>query len=109
MERRGCLRGRTDFSVLSLSGFGWTEARGIELSGSGLVLDRGRPASETESVVVRLEIVLPEQHRAIVAVARPVRSHGQHLAFRFVTVSEVDRLCLAEHLDLVHRRGGVLH
>lgn len=110
MERRTGLRGRTDFSVIASNGFFESLARGIELSGSGLVLDRGRPIGERDSeVILELRITLPERERPIVAWARPVRSEGAQQALRFVRLDDVDRLCLAEHLDLVQRRGGALN
>jgi len=96
--------------VTASSGLWHSAARGIELSGSGIVLDRGRDLAITDAhLLMRLTITLPERHRPIVAVARPVRCYGRQQALRFVTVSDVDRLCLAEHLDLVQRRGSVLH
>ncbi|HSC87255.1 MAG TPA: hypothetical protein VLC09_08300 [Polyangiaceae bacterium] len=110
MERRLGLRGRTDVQVTTTSGLWLSPARGIELSGSGILLDRGRPSSERDDqLVLRLAIVLPERHRPIEVIARPVRREGYQQALRFVSVSDVDRLCLAEHLDLVQRAGGVLH
>ncbi len=110
MERRLGLRGRTDVQVAASSGLWLTLARGIEVSGSGILLDRGREATERDDqLILRLTITLPEKQRAIEVVARPVRRYGNQQALRFVSLSDVDRLSLAEHLDLVHRRGGTLH
>lgn len=109
MERRLGLRGRTDFSVDLDNGFLASTVRGVELSGSGIVLDRGRLLDgRSEPFVVRLRIHLPERVRPIVTVARPIWSLGCQQAFRFVTISDVDRLSLAEHLDVVARAGTVL-
>jgi hypothetical protein len=106
MERRVGLRGRTDFAVTASNGFYDRQVRAVELSGSGIVLDQGREENpEKTPLYVRLEIRLPERRRPISALARPVRSYGQQQAFRFIQISDVDRLSLAEHLDVVHRRG----
>ena len=110
MERRLGLRGRTDFRVELHNGFLATAVRGVELSGSGIVLDRGPGRGRRdEPLLVRLTLHLPERVRPIVAVARPVWGFGQQQAYRFVTVDDVDRLSLAEHLDLVARAGTALH
>lgn len=107
MERRIGLRGRTDFSVTTTDGFSVREARGIELSGSGLLLDRG--AAPSLPLTLRIEIRLPERMRPILALARPVRSFGSQLALRFIQISDADRLTLAEHLDVVHQRGALMN
>ncbi|HSU37930.1 MAG TPA: glycosyltransferase family 9 protein, partial [Polyangiaceae bacterium] len=39
------------------------------------------------------------------ALARPVWTLGSQQAFRFVRISDADRLSLAEHVDLAARRG----
>lgn len=110
MERRVGLRGRTDFPVTASNGFYAREVRAVELSGSGIVLDHGRLVDPDKNpLYLRLEIRLPERRRSISAVARPVHAYGQQQALRFIQISEVDRLCLAEHLDLVHRRGVELN
>jgi hypothetical protein len=84
--------------------------RAVELSGSGIVLDQGRLVRpDKDPLYFRLEIQLPERRRLITAVARPVHSFGQQQAFRFIQISDVDRLSLAEHLDVVHRRGVELN
>lgn len=110
MERRIGLRGRTDFAVTTRDGYFSKRVRGVELSGTGIVLDQGRETS-TENSPVYLELVinLPERHRPIRAWARPVWSFGSQQAFRFIKISDVDRLTLAEHLDVVHHRGDLLN
>lgn len=109
MERRVGLRGRTDCSVKLRDGLWENQVRAIELSNSGIVLDRGREPRADQPLFVRLEICLPERRRAISAVARPVRSYGTQQALHFVKMHDVDRLTLAEHLDLVQRRGSTLN
>lgn len=110
MERRICLRGRTDFPVLLASGYRRLHGRGIEISPSGIIVDRGLWLEEGDQpLMMRLTIRLPERRRPISAIARHVRCFGSQQVLRFVEISDVDRLTLAEHLDIVHRRGSVLN
>lgn len=110
MERRIGLRGRTDFPVTMESGFWRYAVRGIEISGTGIILDRGRSLDESSvPLLMNLSIRLPERRRPISAVARHVRCFGSQQVLRFVSLSDVDRLNLAEHLDIVQRRGARLN
>jgi hypothetical protein len=111
MERRVGLRGRTDFPVLATNGYLAQACRGVEVSSSGIVVDRGRLIDDRRDapLFLRLSLQLPERVRPLTALARPVWSFGTHQALRFVTMSDVDRLTLAEHIDLVHRRGTPLN
>ncbi len=109
MIRRQGLRGRTDFKVIQREGKRVSLCRGIEVSASGIVVDRGRPiASRDQSLIQRFELRLPERLRALVAVARPVWARGSQQAFRIVRMSDSDRLTLAEHLDWLNVRGVAL-
>jgi hypothetical protein len=106
MERRVGLRARTDFGVIARDGALAAHCRGIEVSPTGIVLDRGRTVgSRDQRILVGLELRLPERFRALRAVARPVWSFGSQQAFKFVKMSDVDRLTLAEHLDLLRLQG----
>lgn len=111
MERRVGLRGRTDFPVLATNGYLAQACRGVEVSASGIVLDRGRVVEEGRDapLFLKLSLQLPERVRPLTALARPVWSFGSQQALRFVTMSDVDRLTLAEHIDLMHRRGTPLN
>ena len=98
---------RTDLQVIERSHASVVQCRGIELSPSGILLDRGRQsAARSTSLFVHLELVLPEQSRTIRVVARPVWRRGSQQALKFIRISDADRLSLAEHLDLLERRGG---
>lgn len=106
MNRRVGLRARTDFAVVARDGILAARCRGIEVSSGGIVLDRGRPVlSCHERIIMPLEMQLPERHKPLFALARPVWSFGTHQAMKFVRISDVDRLTLAEHLDLLSMRG----
>jgi hypothetical protein len=106
MERRVGLRARTDFRVIARDGSLESHCRGIEVSTTGIIVDRGKPvARRDQRLLLGLELRLPERLRALKAVARPVWSRGNQQAFRFVKMSDVDRLTLAEHLDVLRFRG----
>lgn len=111
MERRVGLRGRTDFGVYAVNGQLRQQCRGVEVSVTGIVIDRGRPVDDGRDVplYLRLELRLPERVLPLTALARPVWSFGSQQALRFVSMSDVDRLTLAEHLDLLQRRGTPLN
>jgi hypothetical protein len=110
MDRRIGLRTRTDFRVVAERGLLRSNYRGIEVSPTGIVLDRGRPISELDSpLLMKLELRLPEYLKPVRALARPIWSFGSQQAFRFVRIADVDRLILAEHLDFMSVRGVVLN
>jgi hypothetical protein len=78
------------------------------VSASGILIDRGRPVVDRDQgIFIDLEIRLPERRRPLMARARPVWSFGTQQAFKFIEMSDVDRLSLAEHVDLQHRRIGL--
>jgi hypothetical protein len=110
MKRRVGLRARTDFRVIARRGTRESSDRGIEVSPSGIVLDRGRPVHELDSpLLMQLELRLPERLKPVRALARPIWSFGTQQAFKFVRISDVDRLILAEHLDFMNLRGVELN
>lgn len=104
MQHRVGLRARTDFRVIAQHGGFVSHCRGIEISPSGIIVDRGRTRSD-ESLLVRLEMLLPERIRPLCALARPIWIRGPVQALKFVRISDVDRLTLAEHLDVLNLRG----
>ena len=77
------------------------------ISPTGMVLDRGRKVDRRDDrILLGLEMRLPERLRSIRAWARPVWSAGNQQGLRIVKMSDVDRLTLAEHLDLLKMRGA---
>jgi hypothetical protein len=103
-------RARTDCSVTTHHGSVVSHYRGVELSPTGIVVDRGRPIeARDDELFVKMEIQLPERLRPLMAVARPVWSFGTQQAFKFVRMNDADRLCLAEHVDLTDIRTGLVH
>jgi hypothetical protein len=110
MERRIGLRARTDFRVLARNGILAAHCRGIEISPNGIVIDRGREIADRDRpLMMGLEMNLPERLRPLLALARPIWSLGPLQAFKFIEISDVDRLTLAEHLDLLAMRGVTLN
>ncbi len=84
--------------------------RGIEVSPTGIVVDLGRPVgARDQRIYVQMEILLPERVRPLSAIARPVWFVGTRQAFKFVRMSDVDRLNLAEHVDIAAIRDRVVH
>lgn len=110
MQRRFTLRARTDCRVSTRQGSLVTSCRGVEVSPTGIIIDRGRPIEERDHrMVVEMEILLPERVRPLRALARPIWSFGCQQAFKFVRMSDVDRLNLAEHVDLAEIRRRILN
>jgi hypothetical protein len=108
MQRRLTQRARTDFNVRTRQGNLISDYRGIEVSSTGILVDRGRTIEERDApVFVHMEIRLPERHAPLRAVARPIWSFGTQQAFKFVRMSDVDRLNLAEHVDLMRHLGRI--
>ena len=103
------LRARTDVEVIARHGQFTTRCRGIEVSPTGIVLDRGPAGAGLEDhLLVELELHLPERVRVLHALARSVRSFGNQQALHIVEMSDADRLTLAEHMDTVSLAGAAL-
>ena len=111
MERRLSLRGRTDIPVLARDGRVVSRCRGIEISATGIVVDRGRLVShkDHDQLLIGVHLVLPESLRPLVALSRPIWAMGSQQALKFVDMCDVDRLNLAEHVDYLRRRGRLLN
>jgi hypothetical protein len=107
MKHRVGLRARTDFRVVAIHGGFVSYCRGIEISPSGIIVDRGRDL-EHQPFLMSLEMLLPERVFPLHALARPIWMRGSQQAFKFVRISDVDRLTLAEHLDLMNLGGAPL-
>jgi hypothetical protein len=100
-ERGIGLRAKTSFPVLLCEGPHAAHCRAIELSASGIVVERGRALSERElRASMKLELFMPGLPRPVRALCKPVRHvGGTRYAFKFVLISDVDRLTLMEHVD----------
>jgi len=100
LQRRIGVRQKTDLPVILHDGFVPTSGRAIELSATGMVVERSRPLEHNErDRPVGVQIFLPNTKRPIALVARTARMIGNLQALRFAIVNDADRLSLMEHLD----------
>ncbi len=110
MRRRINLRARTDCIVRTQQGSLVSFRRAVEVSPTGIVVEFGRPVgARDQPLYVKMEITLPERLRPLRALARPIWFTGTRQAYKFVRMSDVDRLNLAEHVDLAELRQRVAH
>jgi hypothetical protein len=101
--RRLGTRTPTRFTVFVKQGAERFRTRSAELSTTGVVLDLRHAEGLDVDRLQQLELAVPGAVRPIRVVARPVRRIGKLLAYEFLSIREVDRLTLAEHLDRVNR------
>lgn len=108
MERRLAMRGQMDFPVTQhVDGFPHA-CRGVDVSSRGLVIVRPPSLVGREPRLV-YSIELSLEGRTIHTLARTVWTEGPLQAMRYVGISDVDRLEIAEVLDEASRRGAILH
>jgi hypothetical protein len=102
------VRATTRFPVLVCEGPHAAHCHALEISASGIVVERGRELSERElRAGFKLELFLPEGSRPVRVLAKAVRAVTRTAyAFKFVLISDVDRLTLMEHID--HQRADSL-
>jgi hypothetical protein len=101
---------RTDLGVWAKDRLFLSHCRGLDVSTTGILLDRGYKLSrELIPTFVDLNIKLPERDQVICAVGRPVWFSGTQQALRLIEIDDVDRLNIAEHIDEILRRGQLLH
>jgi hypothetical protein len=98
------VRGRVSLGVRLHDRHEVLVCRAVELSASGIVLERGRrlTAAECKQPVV-LTIFLPGAVRVSV-LATTARTFGTRQALKFAIVKDADRLTLMEHLDRLGAR-----
>ena len=101
MDRRQAPRVRTDAPAELHDGPLVSSARLLDVSTSGALVFRRRAVLSTDhTALLQLELSLPERHQPLRVVARSVWYSGHHQALRFLNMSDMDRLNLAEHVDL---------
>ena len=95
------LRAKTTFPILLCEGPHAAHCHALELSASGIVVERGRALSEREQrASLKLELFLPERTGPVRVLAKVVRQvTSTAYAFKFVLIADVDRLTLMEFLD----------
>ncbi len=109
MERRISSRAQVDVAICALVDGFRHECRAIELSPTGMLLERSRALEgRTVHELAPFEIALPGA-RPIRTRARPVWTKGRLQAVKFVAMHDADRLTLAEMLDRKVRLREPLH
>jgi PilZ domain len=109
MERRTSSRAQVDVPICALVDGFRHSCRAFDLSTTGMVFERSRAlAGHQFTQVSPFEIYL-EGSRPIRARARPVWGRERLCAVKFVSMSDADRLTLAELLDGKVRRHERLH
>jgi hypothetical protein len=101
--RRLGSRASTRFTVFVKQGVERYRARSAELSTTGVVLDLRHTDGLDVERIQQLDLAVPGCRRPIHVIARPVRKIGKLLAYEFLSIREVDRLTIAEHLDRLER------
>ncbi|WP_437294740.1 PilZ domain-containing protein [Sorangium sp. So ce426] len=109
MDRRQGARAQVDFPVSALVDGHRHRCRAIDLSPTGMVVERapalaGRALPAVTPFELDLGVGRPIRLRA-----RPVWDRDNLLAVRFVVMSDADRLTIAEHLDQRAHRHQPLH
>jgi hypothetical protein len=109
MDRRHGARAQVDFPVSALVDGHRHRCRAIDLSPTGMVVERSPAlAGRALAAVTPFELQLGAQ-RPIRLRARPVWDRDNLVAVRFVVMSDADRLTIAEHLDHRTRLRQPLH
>jgi len=99
-ERRLAARIPLELPVRVRDGWLRSEARSVDLSTSGmLVVQDRRRESDADPVHLALDFALPGGGEPIHAIVRPAWSRGPFRAFKFLALSDADRLAIAEHID----------
>lgn len=102
-ERRLGVRAQTRFTAFLSTRGRRTRTRTVDLSTTGIVLDLRYTDLEFVAGLSSLDLLVPGIETPIRAVVRPVRRIGRLQAFEFISIRQVDRLTLAEHLDRLRR------
>jgi hypothetical protein len=110
MERRSSLnRARVDFPVFALVDGFRHACRAIDLSSTGMVIARSRSLRDRELGILNAFELHLKDSRPIRGRARSVWTRDGLHAVRFVTMNDVDRLSIAEHLDRMARLHEEVH
>ena len=102
-------RAEIEFPVIERDGGFSFWCRALNVSSSGILIDRGDQSAKRRGSLIRLELHLPGQPEPIEVNASFVWSDGSKLGLKFVGLDDAARLALAEALDAVRKCGGVLN
>ena len=101
MDRRFNQRVLSAVSIRAQESGQVAKGKVIDLSVTGILVDLDRDVTHRDNLgFVEIEMDLPG-NGSVRATARPIRSIGHHQALKFVHMSDMDRLALAEHIDAV--------
>jgi PilZ domain len=100
MDRRSGVRMRTDCPLTAYRDGTPLDCRAVDLSVGGALVRH--PVARRAPLVQRFEIDLGRRGR-VQTLARTVWSRGQWQAVRFIGLSDVERLDIAEHLDRLEK------
>jgi hypothetical protein len=109
LEQRSTLRGRLEFPVVEREGGFSFWCTALDLSPTGILLERSDTLVRRQGSLLELELHLPEAPRPVRVLASYVWAEGTKLGLKFVDISDADRLTLAEALDGLLKGGGALH
>ncbi|MEZ4295172.1 MAG: PilZ domain-containing protein [Polyangiaceae bacterium] len=109
MERRTAARMMVDVPAWCLLDGHRHACRAVDLSSTGMLVLRSRSLAQREPPGIGAYELHLAGKRPIRVRARAVRSEGPLVAVRFVVMSDVDRLNIAEHADELARRRVSLH
>jgi hypothetical protein len=105
MDRRSGVRMRTDCPLTAYRDGNPLDCRAVDLSVGGALVRH--PVARRAPLVQRFEIDLGRRGR-LEALARTVWSREEWQAVRFIGLSEVERLDIAEHLDRLEKVARVV-
>lgn len=109
MERRLGSRAQVDLPVNVLVDGFRHRCRAVDLSANGMVFEPSRVLSQRSIGLLNAFELMMLGQKPIRARARSVWSRDGLYAVRFVTMHDVDRLVIAEHLDRIARLREQLH
>jgi len=102
-------RAEIEFPVIEREGGFSFWCRALNVSSTGILIERGDQGVKRRGSLVRLELHLPGVPKPLEVNATFVWCEGSKLGLKFVGLADADRLTLAEALDTVRKCGGVLN
>ena len=103
------LRASAEFPVMEREGRFSFWVRGVNLSTTGLMVNRGDVPLRSDPGLVHLELHLPRRSEPMRVMASSVWIKGSLEGLKFLGLTDADRLTLAEEIDQISADGGALH
>ena len=108
MHRRCSVRAQTDVPVSVYANGSVFACRAVDLSTQGVVIERV-PGLDHHDARPFYWMKFGLGDDGVLALARPAWKKGRSQAFRFIEISDADRLTLAEEMDRASRSCLSLH